>query len=172
MIYLFNGKSTPYGLLNAEIWFICKCLIVIITIFSIFNCIFKNIILSYILIDWLINFNNISTWIGLFYAEKLGNHWKFIIISLCSCFLKDFAFAHGPFGYKWFLIRSIWPIDGTLTGTTTPGQSVPVRNGGVHHTPQFPKIDPHQQMQFSVICRTGFFGREPYPSAVNTVEIF
>ena len=25
--------------------------------------------------------------------------------------------------YKWFLNRSTWPIDGSLTGTTTPSQS-------------------------------------------------
>ena len=35
LINLFNGKSTPYGLLNGEISLIWKCLIVIVTIFSI-----------------------------------------------------------------------------------------------------------------------------------------
>ena len=25
-----------------------------------------------------------------------------------------------PIKYEWFLNRSLWPIDGTLTGSTTP----------------------------------------------------
>ena len=33
LFYLFNGISTPYGLFKAEIWFIYKCLIIIITIY-------------------------------------------------------------------------------------------------------------------------------------------
>ena len=33
-----------------------------------------------------------------------------------------------PIEYKPFLNRSIWPIDGTLTGTTTPDQSQPGSN--------------------------------------------
>ena len=37
MVYLFNGISIPYGLFDAEIWFIHKCLIVIITIFLMFH---------------------------------------------------------------------------------------------------------------------------------------
>ena len=32
LVYLFNGISTPYGLFNAEISFICKYLIIYITI--------------------------------------------------------------------------------------------------------------------------------------------
>ena len=35
LVYLFNGISSPYGLFNAKIWFIIKCLLVIITLFSI-----------------------------------------------------------------------------------------------------------------------------------------
>ena len=31
LLYLFNGIPIPYGLFSAEILFICKCLIVIIT---------------------------------------------------------------------------------------------------------------------------------------------
>ena len=38
--YLINGISTPYGLYNAEIWFICKFLIVIKTIFTMSHFIF------------------------------------------------------------------------------------------------------------------------------------
>ena len=34
--------------------------------------------------------------------------------------------------------NSIWPIDGALTGTTSPGQGEPGINGnkGLHHIPQ------------------------------------
>ena len=44
--------------------------------------------------------------------------------------------------------KSIWPIDGTLTDTTTPDQSGPGRNGnkGVFHTPKDPGLEPHHQM--------------------------
>ena len=42
LINLFNGISTPYRLFNAEIWFIRKWWIVIITIFSMFHCISLN----------------------------------------------------------------------------------------------------------------------------------
>ena len=40
-----------------------------------------------------------------------------------------------------YLNRSIESTDGTLTGTTNPGQSGPTSNGreGVFHTPQFSK---------------------------------
>ena len=34
LLYLFNGTSFSYGLFNIEIWFICKCLIVIIILFT------------------------------------------------------------------------------------------------------------------------------------------
>ena len=36
-----NVLSTPYKLFNAETWFLCKCLIIIIIIFAIYYCIFK-----------------------------------------------------------------------------------------------------------------------------------
>ena len=42
MVYLFKGISTPYEWFNAKIWFLCKCLIVIITVFSTFHSIFKK----------------------------------------------------------------------------------------------------------------------------------
>ena len=53
----------------------------------------------------------------------------------------DDFFAHGPMEYEYFLCWSICPIDGTLTGTTTPGQSGHWNNSN---------LEPHYQMQFSV----------------------
>ena len=50
---LINGISTSYGLFNAAIWVICKCLIVIITIFSMFHCIFWKIAPVFSIIVWL-----------------------------------------------------------------------------------------------------------------------
>ena len=35
LVYLFNGIQTPYGLFNAEILLICKCLMVKMTIFNV-----------------------------------------------------------------------------------------------------------------------------------------
>ena len=54
LVYLFNDISTSYGLFNAEILFISKCLIVIVTIY----------ILGLVYL-----FNGISTPYGLFNAE-------------------------------------------------------------------------------------------------------
>ena len=54
LVYLFNGISTPYGLCDAEIWFICKCSIIILTM--------HRLGLVYL-------FNGISTPYGLFNAE-------------------------------------------------------------------------------------------------------
>ena len=39
LFYLFNGIYTPHGLFTTEIWFFCKCFIVIINIFSMLHCI-------------------------------------------------------------------------------------------------------------------------------------
>ena len=41
-VCLFNGISSPYGLLNAEIWFTCNFFIVIMAVFAIFYRICKN----------------------------------------------------------------------------------------------------------------------------------
>ena len=43
-------------------------------------------------------------------------------------FLRGFS-EQGPIKYKWYLNRTIWPIDGKLTGVTTPIQSGPGSNG-------------------------------------------
>ena len=45
---------------------------------------------------------------------------------------------------KW-LNGSIWPIDGTLTGTTTPNQSETEssHNEGINYIPQTAKLEPH-----------------------------
>ena len=49
----------------------------------------------------------------------------------------------------------IRPIDGTLISNINLDQSGPESNGdeGVFHIPQTPGLDPHHQMQFSVIPR-------------------
>ena len=57
------------------------------------------------------------------------------------------------FKYSKWLNISIWLIEGTLTGTTSPGQSETVSSGneGVLHTLG---LEPCQQMQFAVISKT------------------
>ena len=54
------------------------------------------------------------------------------------------------------LNRSIWSIDGTLTGTITLGQNGPKSNGNneVLHSLQTPKQEPYHQMLFNIIPRT------------------
>ena len=58
-----------------------------------------------------------------------------------------------PIKYESFLNRSIWPIDKTLKGSPTPGQSGPGSNGNeeVLYTSIAPGLEPHPQMQFSAI---------------------
>ena len=48
----------------------------------------------------------------------------FIVLLL----LKN-LFTHGPIDYEKSLNKSIWPVDGTLTGTTTLGQIEPGNEG-------------------------------------------
>ena len=61
-------------------------------------------------------------------------HCSLIFIFPMSLFLTYFffsfffSFAHGPFENVCSLSKSIWALDGTLTGTTTPGQSGPGSN--------------------------------------------
>ena len=42
-----------------------------------------------------------------------------------------------PYQIQIILNRSIWPIDGTLSGATPPGQSGPGSNGNKGVTPHF-----------------------------------
>ena len=42
---------------------------------------------------------------------------------------SSFCIQLNAFKYGKWLNSSIWPIDGILTGTTTPGQSGPESNG-------------------------------------------
>ena len=64
----------------------------------------------------LIDFNGISTYIGIFYAERL--RWsvcsQFIFSFLIKLFFNIFL-AHGLIQYELFLNSSIWPTDGILT---------------------------------------------------------
>ena len=49
--------------------------------------------------SWLINFNGMLIHIGLFYAQRLGNHIHSYIYIFHSCFIRAF-FAHIPIKYK------------------------------------------------------------------------
>ena len=69
----------------------------------------------------------------------------------------------------------IWPIDETLTGTRTPGQSWPGCNGKKKYLIflKTPGLEPHHQVQFSVILRKLIeveWGS--YPSEGGTVGVF
>ena len=75
---------------------------------------------------------------------------------MCIClyvciYFKPLIIIHGK-----RLNSSIWPIDGTLTATTTLIQSWPGSNGseGVLYIPQTPILESHLQMQFNVILWT------------------
>ena len=73
------------------------------------------------------------------------------------------------------MARSVQPIDHTLTGTITPGQSGPGSNGDLgvfFYDLQIFRIGAYQ-MQFSVVSRTPFFGGgHSYLSVGDTFKIF
>ena len=66
---------------------------------------------KYYLIDWLIDFNGMSTWLGYHIHRTL--FYIFVLLYLNSVFffflLFSFPFfAHGPIEYELFWNRSIW----------------------------------------------------------------
>ena len=77
------------------------------------------------------------THLGLFYAEGLGNciHWIFILLFLCSCFLKVF-FCTWSY-WIWIIFKQVYLTRSILTCTTTLGQSGPRIIGNVHYQMQF-----------------------------------
>ena len=87
---------------------------------------FLTVIKKKLLCAYLVDFNGISTHLGLFYSLKLGN-------CVHCTFIFTFFLAHSYIKY-----RSVWSIDGTLTDTTTPHECGPGSNGyeGVCHTLQ------------------------------------
>ena len=62
-----------------------------------------------------------------------------------------------------FSNRSIWLIDGTLTGTTTRGQSGPESDNNEEVT-RILELMPHHQIQFCAIFTASFFGGGVLPS--------
>ena len=71
---------------------------------------------------------------------------------------------------KW-LNSCIWGIDGGLTGTTTPGQNEPVKMTIKEYFP-FPKapgLEPHHQMQFSILPRIPL---EEYFTCYHMIKYF
>ena len=86
-------------------------------------------------IDWLIDFNGMSSRLGLFYDKRLGNwtHCTFIYRFFVLFFVCLFLFCTKSYRIGIILNRSIWFIV-----TTTPGQSRPGSNGskGLHHSPK------------------------------------
>ena len=89
----------------------------------------------------MIDFNGMSTCLGLFYNQRFGNGIYFMFIFTFFVLLFLSFFACGPIKYKWFANWSIWPIDNTLTGIITLGYSWPksIGNEGILYTPQISK---------------------------------
>ena len=74
-----------------------------------------------------------------------------------------------------FSSRSLWPLDGTLKGTITPGQSGPGSNSneGVLHTTKNSRAEASQPDAINYRTQdTLFFGGGSYSSAGDTVSIF
>ena len=96
----------------------------------IFCHLFKRNLLE--LIDWLIDFNGISTHLELFYAYiafsvRSHLHLMFSLWGFLCLFV--FFLAYDPIEHVEFLNRSIWLLDGTPAVTITPGLSEFRSNG-------------------------------------------
>ena len=92
-----------------------------------------------------------------------GYRIAFIVLSylhfVVVVFKRFFFYQPSLLNMNIFLNRSILPIDGTLTGITTPGQSGPGNNGneGILLTDRALEVEFHYQMQFSVIPKIRHF---------------
>ena len=64
--------------------------------------------------------------------------------------------------YEQFLSWSIWPIDVTQTGSTTPDLSGTVSNGNEKILARSSELEPDHQMHISVILRTQNRASENY----------
>ena len=66
---------------------------------------------------------------------------------------------YGPIEYELFLNRTIRPLDGTLAGTTTPGQSMTGSNSNkmVHRSTE---LESQYHTVFTFILKTTFLGEE------------
>ena len=92
LLYLFNGISISYGLFNAEIWFICKCLVTTIT--YIFNIPLQS---YFFRSNILLFFSN-----NHLFAHSYNSKYSYLIQIICTqkwfqVFLSninDYLFAH------------------------------------------------------------------------------
>ena len=130
---------------------------------------------------WLIDFNSMSTGLGLFYAERLRNHIQCTFISnifLCS-FLKIFFCTLSYWMQKSFEQIYFTQRWGTLTSTTTLCQSETGSNsneGVIPHSLDLQNwsltfrcsLVPHLRYSFFWWGKGGRF----YPSAGSIVTIF
>ena len=65
---------------------------------------------------------------GYLILKSLGFAFNIYIYIFVYFFLKIFYFENNLIEYESFLNKSIWPIDGTLTGSTTSDPSGPGSN--------------------------------------------
>ena len=77
-------------------------------------------------------------------------------------FFVLFFLAHDYAEDQWFLNRSIWLIDWTITSTTTQRSSGPGSNANESYSmlPRSLKLELHDQIPFTVILKTPFFVEE------------
>ena len=92
-----------------------------------------------------------------------------------TLYVPNYIFLyHGSIEYDSFSNKSIFFIDGTLTGTTIPGQSELRSNGNkwVLYTPQIYRIGTSPSDAILWHTKDSFFGSESYSSTGNIVIIF
>ena len=90
--------------------------------------------------DWFLIYYDLLTNLGLFYAYMLENCIHFC---LCLHFVSLEGFLLGSTEYESVLNWSIWPLNETLIGNTTPGQSASGSNSNemVPHPPHISKTN-------------------------------
>ena len=120
------------------------------------------------LFEWFLDFNSISTCPGLFtflcsflriFFERLG---FFYVETGCTQFYRILIIFN----------RSIWPIDGTLTGTTPLGHSVSWSNGNEGVFNHCKSFRSKTLSEDGVSCHTRNTLLGSYISARNIVSVF
>ena len=117
-----------------------------------------------IVINWLIDFNGISTFLRSFYVLKLGNHvhCTFIFTFFCVVVLKSFFYIQCnqiQVIFKKIYLTYRWDPDRYYNSRSVDLGVMAMK--GYFTLPRFSELEPRHRMQFSVVPKTSFFGGVP-----------
>ena len=87
-------------------------------------------------------------WLQVILCLEIRELYSLYIHILYTCFLRGSFFSHGLIKCELLFNRSIWTINGTLTGSSTLGV---MSMKGYSKPHKSPEAEPHHQMQYCVI---------------------